>query len=352
MRKNLVLTGFGVVGREWIRLLEEKRGFLRRAYDLDFRVVAVGGRGGFLADEHGLDLAVLGGFETGSRSLQTCADALGTPLVATYGKADALVDATPTDTASGEPGFGYMMDAIRRRMDVVALSKGALVRHYGAIAAAAAANRVRLKFSGATAAALPTLDIGQISLAGCEITAIEGILNGTSNYILSRMQEDRIAYVDALRIAQERGIAEADPRLDVEGTDSACKMLLLANCLFDSTLSLSDVSIAGIDGVREQDFEAARAQGTKIKLLARARKLDGTVRVDVMPRNIGTDHLLYSVDGTNKGIVFRTDTMGDVGAVGGASSPRGAAAAALKDLIHLYRSEDVVERESFRSFEK
>ncbi|TLS53728.1 homoserine dehydrogenase [Paenibacillus antri] len=337
MRINLVLTGFGIVGREFIKLLEEKRDALRGNYDLDIRLVAVGGRGGFLANEDGLDLTALGGAETGSRSLQAYADAQGSPLVASFGEADALIEATPTDTDTGEPGLGYIMQAIRNRMDVVALSKGALVRHYNEIFAAAATNRVRLKFSGATAAALPTLDIGQISLAGCEILSIEGILNGTSNYILSRMQQDRLSFEEALRIAQSRGIAEANPKLDVEGTDSACKMLLLANCLLGSKLSLSDVSVTGIVGVTEQDLEEARAQGSKIKLLARARKQDGAVRVEVSPRKIGTDHLLFSVDGTNKGIVFRTDTMGEVGAVGGSSSPRGAAAAAMKDLIHLYR---------------
>ncbi|UJF35710.1 homoserine dehydrogenase [Paenibacillus hexagrammi] len=338
MRVNLVLTGFGVVGREFVRLLQEKHRFLRRAYELDFRLVAVGGRGGFITSEDGLDLKILGDAEPGSDSLETFSKNSGLPLMSTFDQADALIEATPTDTDSGEPGFGYIMKAIHHQMDIVAISKGALVRHYDTIFTAADANQVKLKFSGATAAALPTLDIGQISLAGSEIVSIEGILNGTSNYILSSMQREQVSFEEALKAAQHQGIAEANPRLDVEGIDSACKILLLANSLLGSRLSLSDVTVTGIVGVSSEDIIEASAQGKKMKLLARAYKQDGTVRVEVGPSMIGSDHLLSSVDGTNKGIVFRTDTMGDVGAVGGSSSPRGAAAAALKDLIHLYHT--------------
>ncbi len=111
-------------------------------------------------------------------------------------------------------------------MDIVAISKGALVTNWREINEAAKIANVRIRYSGATAAALPTLDIGQFSLAGCHIEKIEGILNGTTNYILSKMNEEDITFEEALKEAQSKGIAETNPILDVSGSDSACKLLL------------------------------------------------------------------------------------------------------------------------------
>ncbi|WNQ09606.1 homoserine dehydrogenase [Paenibacillus aurantius] len=334
---RIVLTGFGTVGREFIRLIKEKSERIKENYNLELRLVAVGGRDGFIGSEEGLRLDSLSEARPGSQSLADYARNFHMPLTTRYGKADVLVEAAPTDVERGEPGFTHIMTAFRNRMDVIAISKGALVARYDTVFEAAKANKVRVKYSGATAAALPTKDIGEISLAGSEIVGIEGILNGTTNYILTRMQEDGLSFEEALLTAQQKGIAETNPDLDVKGIDSACKILLLSNDLLGTHYSLKDLSIQGIDQVTKEQIAGAKGRGMKYKLLARAHKQEGNVHISIAPMEIGPGHLLAAVDDTNKGIVFQTDTMGEVCVLGGSSSPRGAAAAALKDLINLYR---------------
>ncbi|WP_442604250.1 homoserine dehydrogenase [Paenibacillus sp. KN14-4R] len=336
-KKNIVLTGFGAVGREFIHLLREKSEIIKENYNLELRLVAVGGRDGFICSDEGLNIDILSEAEPGSKSLADYAHDFRMSLTNSYGKADVLVEATPTDVESGEPGFTNIITAFSNRMDVVTISKGALVARYDTVFEVAKANKVRLKYSGATAAALPTKDIGEISLAGSEIVGIEGILNGTTNYILTRMHEEGLSFEEALRTAQQKGIAETNSDLDVKGIDSACKILLLSNDLLGTRYSLKDLSIQGIDRLTKEQMAESKRRGTKFKLLAKAYKQDGKVHINIAPAEIGPGHMLAAVDGTNKGIVFHTDTMGAVCAFGGSSSPRGAAAAALKDLINLYR---------------
>ncbi len=151
------------------------------------------------------------------------------------------------------------------------------------------------------------------------------------------MSENNLSFEEALKIAQEKGIAEANPALDVQGFDTACKILLLANGFFGSSLLMDDVKIKGIEQVTKEDIQEAKQSGRTLKLLASAYKEAENVIVEVKPCKLESEHPLAHVNGTNKGVVFETIEMGAVCATGGASHPRGAAAAALKDVINLYR---------------
>jgi homoserine dehydrogenase len=192
-----------------------------------------------------------------------------------------------------------------------------------------------LKYSAATAAALPTLDVGLHSLAGAEILSIEGILNGTTNYILTRIGEGA-GYDEALHEAQKKGIAEPDPARDVEGWDTAVKLLLIANSVLGLKLRLGDIRVEGITRLSGRKVGAAKEAGKALKLIGRISKSRGRWKAEVAPLVIDRSHPLFGVDGTNKGIVFLTDTMGTVAVSGGKSDPRGAAAALLKDVIHIF----------------
>ena len=336
----LVLTGFGHVGRAFISLLREKRDDLERRYGLRFDLLAVARAEGCFYDDDPLDARrVSRGGEAWTdgnpcwRPGLTVGDVLGRQA-----PGGALVECTLSNLQTGEPGLGYITAALQAGWHAVAASKGALVVGLPALKALAAENAVALKFSGATAAALPTLDVGIVSLAGARIEGIQGILNGTSNFILTRMAEG-LEYGVALKEAQDRGIAEPDPEHDVEGWDSACKLLLITNACLDAAYVLKDVHVEGITGLDAEAIRAAGREGRAVKLLATAApgRQGGRWSLDVRPSLIEASSPLAHVNGTEKGITFLTDSMGSVNLTGGRSNPRGAAAALLKDLINIFR---------------
>lgn len=338
MQVKLILAGYGNVGKGFVKLIQEKTSFIYKEFGIELLLVGIIGRDVKLYHPEGLCTDTLLTLGDGSAALHRYIEQH--PVHNENMLAHVFIESTPTNLQNGEPGKEYILEAMKKGMDIVAISKGALVTSFKEINEAARVANVRIRYSGATAAALPTLDIGQFSLAGCKIERIEGILNGTTNYILTRMYEDGTSYEEALQQAQQKGIAETNPSLDVSGMDSACKLLLLSNCLLHTEYSLDDISIQGIDNLLKQDIQEAIQQGKQIKLLARAYTDDnGEVRLEVQPYAVDSHHSLAGVTGTEKGITFYTDTMGAVSSIGGSSNPRGAAAAALKDVINLYRKD-------------
>ncbi len=340
--RQIILCGFGNVGRAFARLIADKRDDLVARYALDLRLKAVIDIGGAaVADETGLppgrivDCVEAGGavesFETYGHPGLTALDLLD--------GADGaiLVETTPTNLKDAEPARNHFLAAIENGVDIIAANKGPLVRDYRRILDRAREKGVRIRFSAATAAALPTLDVGQLCTAGARIEAIEGILNGTTNYILTRMAQERVDYGDALRDAQALGIAETDPTLDVEGLDTRNKIVVIANTLFDLTLDPDEVETVGITGVTPADMAAAREAGQVVKLIGSARMAPNGPVVKVAPEALPADHPLAGVHLSEKGISYATDTMGRITVTGGHSSPTGAAAAMLKDIIHLVK---------------
>ncbi|MGZ5467712.1 MAG: homoserine dehydrogenase [Candidatus Aminicenantales bacterium] len=336
----LVITGFGHVGRAFVSLLREKTEDLERRYGLSLRILAVARTEGCFYSGDPLEVRQISRagdlWTTGNPSWQEglkIADVLER-----HGQGGCLVECTASDLETGEPGLSYITAAFNAGWHAVAASKGALVVGLPALKALAAENGVFLKFSGATAAALPTLDVGLFSLAGTRIEGIQGILNGTSNYILTRMGEG-LDYDEALKEAQDKGIAEPDPAHDVGGWDSACKILLITNACLDAAYVLKDVKVSGIKGMAVDFVQSARREGRSVKLLATAApgRQGGRWSLDVRPSLVDSSHPLVHVNGTEKGITFLTDSMGSVTVTGGRSNPRGAAAALLKDIINIYR---------------
>jgi homoserine dehydrogenase len=170
---------------------------------------------------------------------------------------------------------------------------------------------------------------------GASVESVDAILNGTSNYILSKMSEHGATFADSLRDAQAIGAAEADPRMDVEGIDTACKLVIIANAALGGGLRLDDVEVAGITGLYPSDLERAAARGRTIRLLGTLRRNGDGWRARVEPTPLRTSHPLAHVAGFDKGISYMTDTMDRITAVGGSSSPAGAAAALLRDILNI-----------------
>lgn len=336
---RIIVCGFGNVGRAFVQLIEGKQEDLKNRYGIIPAIQAVVDIGGAaVADTAGLPLDRLREFADNGQAIETMSS-FGRPGVSGVDilqsiPADVLVEATPTNLVDGEPARAHINAAVEKGMDVITANKGPVVLFYKDLQERMQASGGRLFMSAATAAALPTLDVGKLCTAGAQIRAIEGILNGTTNYILTRMGREGCDYATALKAAQDLGIAETDPTLDVEGLDTRNKIILIANQLFDQCLGISDVDCAGITNVSREAIERAQADGQVIKLIGSARWADKRLCVKVAPEALEENHPLAGVHLSEKGISFDTDTMGRITVTGGHSSPTGAAAALLKDLIH------------------
>lgn len=338
---RIVVCGLGNVGKAFVELLAERASDVEDRYALRLVLAAavdVGGAavsdspGGLPARELLAHLRRGGrveGFGEFARPGLSGAEAMDAG-------AGVLIEATPTNLTDGEPGRTHIVAALRRGMEVVSANKGPIVLFYKELLELARRNRCGLHLSAATAAALPTLDVARVCLAGSRILSVEGILNGTTNYILSRMRADGAAYETALKEAQQLGIAETDPRKDVGGYDTATKLVIIANCLFGPSFRLEDVPTEGITAVTPEDIAQAGRDGEVIKLVGAAECVGGEVRLSVAPRRLKANHSLASVNGSEKAISYMTDTMDRITVSGGKSSPVGAAAAMLKDLINAY----------------
>ncbi len=341
MDVRIIICGLGRVGQAFVGLLIQKDKDLQNRYGLNLKIVAAVDIGGASVSAEGLPLKDLQAhFQKGGRVEDmprfgkkglTGKEALRTL------PADLLVETTPTNIKDGEPGMTHIQTALSHGRHVVTAAKGPLVLRYNELKTLAEKSKVKLMISAATAAALPTLDVGLSCLAGTEVLHAEGILNGTTNYILTRMYEDGCPYQEALAEAQKMGVAEPDPSLDVEGRDTANKILLIANEVFQAGLSLQDVRVEGITRTTPIDIQRAKKEGKIIKLIGKVERKEGKVVASVAPMALPAEHPLASVRGTEKAISYLTDTMDRVTVSGGKSNPLGAAAAILKDIIRIYK---------------
>lgn len=335
---NLIQVGFGRLGRAFFELLKEKYDYCSGHYGLQLELR------GLVRSQGAIILSstkrVLNPSYFATDDLQYLSDWI--PAITLSDLLDefspgVVVDCTPSDLKTGEPGFSLMKEALGKGWHVVTASKGALANHPTELSDLARKNKVAIKASGATAAALPALDVGLHSLAGTEILAIEGVLNGTTNYILTRMTEG-LTYNQALEEAREKGIAEPDSSQDIEGWDTAVKMILIANQVLGTCIKLNEVKVAGIQGISREVIDKAGSLEKVLKLFGKCYREDyaSPWKVEVGLALLDYDHPLAMVNGTNKGIIFYTDSMGWVAVTGGKSDPRGAAAALLKDIINIY----------------
>ena len=247
---------------------------------------------------------------------------------------DLVIDLKSTDMAEAKTDFETCAALLEKGIHLVSGNKGPVVYGYKKLSDLARKNGVRFMCGCACAAALPSVIVGLDAHAGSKISSFEGIVNGTTNYIISNM-EAGVSYEAALKLAQDEGIAEKNPSYDVEGIDTAIKTVMLANIIWGTELTLDQVSVTGIDKLSLDDIRRASEKGEKIKLIGKAvQGENGTPIVTVAPTSLPKSHLLYHTDEKYKAIVFDSKNMGNV-LISGASSLKGAAAAILRDVVNI-----------------
>src|SRR5690606_27480859 len=259
---KIALVGFGVVGQGLAEILRDKASELQENEHFSPQIVAVATRSrGTLVCPDGLDiLALLNAIEQGNLShypdqpnLQRDWDAL---KIARESNADVLVEASPSNLQTGQPALDLCYAALDSGKHIVLANKGPVAVAYNELRARAAQAGKRLLFEGTVMAGTPSLRLGMQALAGCKITEARGILNGTTNYILTQM-ESGMSYSDALALAQKLGYAEADPTADVDGWDAAAKAIIVAAALFQKKLTFNDMEVKGISNITSDDVLAA-----------------------------------------------------------------------------------------------
>jgi homoserine dehydrogenase len=284
---RIILIGYGVVGQSLTSILLRRRLETVKDYGFNPKVVAIVDRGGAVINPKGLDVK------------------------------------------NGEPGLSHIKTAFKTGKHVVTTNKGPLALALPALTELADYNRVYLRFSGTVGGGTPVLELAKKCLLGDKIVAIRGILNGTTNYILTEMAEKHVTFQQALDSAQKLGYAETDPSMDIDGIDPACKVVIMANWIMNKKYTLKDVDVQGIRGVTLQALEKAAKRGNTIKLIG---SVDGNPKV--APMEI-SKHDPLCVSGVLNAVTFVSEFAGEETIIGRGAGGMETASAVLRDLLDI-----------------
>jgi homoserine dehydrogenase len=236
------------------------------------------------------------------------------------------------------PAKDFILKAIQKRKHVVTANKALLATEGAEIFKAAREAGVEVGFEASVAGAIPIIKVMKESLIANRITAIYGIINGTSNFILSKMTDENVEFSDALKEAQALGYAEADPTLDIEGIDTAHKLTILSTLAYGIPLSYSAVHIEGIKGIATQDISFASELGYKVKLLAITKETDGEIELRVHPTMLPKDYLIAKVDGPFNAIYVDGDATGSTLYYGRGAGSVPTGSAVVSDIADIARN--------------
>jgi homoserine dehydrogenase len=339
---RVLLSGLGNVGRSFLELMPSQADVLASRYGISLLVVGAADSGGAALNPAGLDVEMLLATKRARQSVASLEQVGNSGMsaldMARQVSADVLLESTLTNLRDGQPGLDVIRTALGRGISVVSANKGPLVLAYGElITAASQPGGAGLRFSACVGGYLPTVNIGRRDLAGARIERIEAVLNGTTQGIL-RMMETGVNYADALAEMQRRGLAETDPKLDVEGWDAANKVVILANAVLRRSTTLADVAVEGITHLTADQLQDAQAHSARIVLLCLAQQVEGDYRLSVRPTPLPLDHPLARMGGDEMGIVYYTDIGGRTSATTAERGPKPTAAAMLRDVIDLVAS--------------
>jgi len=338
---KIALIGFGVVGQGLVEILLEQKKELKVKYGLEFSVVAVSDTiKGSIYDETGLDIQKLldlvkekgeiNDYPNGVKGW----DSLKT---ITETNSNLIVEVSWTDIKTGEPAISHVKAALKSQKHVVMTNKGPIALVVRELLSLAEANNTQIRFEGTVLSGTPAINLGLNNLAGSKISKIAGIVNGTTNYILTEMEKG-LGYDEALKQAQDLGYAEADPTADVEGYDALGKIVILSNVIMGGNITKDQVPCQGITKITVKDIEDAKKEGKRWKLIAGTEfKKDRSIEAYVRPEKIPLDHPLAAVTGPTNALTYTTKYLGDVTIVGPGAGREATGFGLLNDILDIYR---------------
>ena len=330
---RIILVGCGIVGQSFAQILIRRDAELVKDYGFHPRVVAVVDKGGAAVNPRGLNLERTLSLKDEKGTVASSRE-YGHPAMSALDviesvEAEAMVEATPTNIVNGEPSLSYIKTAFKTGKHVVTTNKGPLALAMPALIELADYNKVYLRFSGTVGAGTPVLEVAKKCLLGDRIISIRGILNGTTNYILTEMDEKHVTFQQALEKAQKLGYCETDPSMDVDGLDAACKLVIMANWIMNKKVALKDVDVQGIRNITPQALEEATKKICTIKLVG---SINGDLRVK--PIEISR-HDPLSVGGVLNAVTFVSEFAGEETIIGRGAGGMETASTILRDLLDI-----------------
>lgn len=328
---RLILCGFGVVGQSLAKLLESRSEDLYARFGLKPRIVGVFDTKGSAVESAGLDLSKLINvkkkYGTVKKYSSSKNNLSGVDLIQSL-DADVLVETTASNYKDAEPGMTHITEAMKHGLHVISVNKGPLALAFPSLMELATYNQVLLRFSGTVGGGTPILDYAKNSLLGERIVSFEGILNGTTNYILTNMANG-MSFKDALNDAKQKGYVEADESLDLDGLDAAAKLVILANWVMEIKVTMQDIKRTGIRNVSDDDIKNAAKKNCAVKLIASCNK-----ELIVSPREISLEDPLC-VNGTLNAISFTSEHSGTQTIIGRGAGGIETASSIIRDLLDI-----------------
>ncbi len=333
---KIIIMGFGSVGQGIAQSIALKKAMIKEKYDVELKVVAAADSSSSAINQDGLDEMLLIHSKNSEGNL-TAYPNDGTNIsgldVLDAVEYDLLMEATPTNISTAEPALSLTYKAFDQGKDVVTSNKGHLALKFKEVTEKAQDKGVEFKYEASVGGAMPIINFTRETLASCGIKSIVGILNGTTNYILSRMTSEGSPYDITLKESQELGIDETDPTQDVEGIDAACKTVILANSLLGIDATYDDVIVEGISNITSEAIDLARKDGYLIKLIAEVTP--DTLKVSPRLVKKGSS---YDVSGTLNMATIKTDLAGEVTVMGLGAGSLETASAMLTDVISILKT--------------
>ena len=310
---KLAFIGFGNVARALARLLIRKENVLKSQYDITFSATGIAtGSHGFTVNPDGLDLlkcaeAVEAGDSLDEFSTQPVTNSIE---VIKKSGADFMFENSPVDHTTGQPAIDHVRAALELGMHVSTANKGTVVHGYRELTTLAEFKGRRFYFESTVLGGSPLFSIFRESMPGVELVSFQGILNSTTNIMLSRMERGE-SFDEAVAYCQSIGVAETDPSADVDGWDAAIKVAALVTVLMDTPFTPQQVDRKGIREITPEMIEQAKVEGKRWKLVCSAEKAGDDVKASAKPELVSMSSPLYSMSDSTTGVTFRTDVLGD-----------------------------------------
>ncbi|GAB54498.1 homoserine dehydrogenase [Glaciecola punicea ACAM 611] len=338
---KLAIIGFGNVGQGLAKIIRDKNELLSKKFGIELSIVAVCDLyKGSIANSSGLDPEILlSDIEKYGDLKSTSAPITGWNAIEMIDNsgADILIELAFTDLKTGEPALSHVKRALNNGMHVSMTNKGPVALHFPELHKLASSKNVQIGIEGTVMSGTPSIHLGKGMLLAAGITKIQGILNGTTNYILGEMSTGA-DYEVALKKAQELGYAEADPTGDVEGHDTAAKVVILGNLLMDLSLTLDDIDRTGISHITNVDISNATKSNKYWKLIGSVQKRDTGFIASVKPEMVSSDHPLAFINGATNAITYSTELLGDITLIGPGAGGMETGYAVIEDILSIHRS--------------